>query len=78
MPLYGLIMLVLNYVINLNDESVLYLYRKRFSFLMMETNNESCMIDSTSTTTTTNSLFREKIFLGTLEKDQEYYYNYKQ
>jgi hypothetical protein len=45
---------------------------------MMETNNESCMIDSTSTTTTTNSLFREKIFLGTLEKDQEYYYNYKQ
>jgi hypothetical protein len=55
MPLYGLIVLVLLYVIILIYEPILYLFRTRLSLLMMEANDEPCLINNAAT----NSILRE-------------------
>jgi hypothetical protein len=65
MPLYGLILLVLLYVIIMNDELIDTIsFRTRLSLLMMVENDESCLIDSIAT----NLILREAKYFQTLLK----------
>jgi hypothetical protein len=66
MPLYDLIVTVILYVIILNGESILFLFRTRLLLLTMDANDIPCLIDNTTST----SIFKGTIFLDAIKYER--------